>query len=190
MIVEVLLVLIILVLLALLLFSGGGVFRVRRLSAEVNSMSEEVRRLQEANDALRGSLDTRRGERWKSIAEVVELARDLETLRSAVAGSTVCQKSIVEKYGTEPSQELVRRILAARPRVESVTKRKIAHELLVGEVGREMLRAFRAGRSVGQASADAGIPVVVGKGQVKRLQVLGYLNDRLGLTELGSEALA
>lgn len=187
---EVLLVLIILALLAILLFSGGGVFRVRRLSAEVNSMSGEIRRLQVANEALRGSIDTRRDERARSLAEVVELARDLETLRSAVAGSTVCKKSIVEKYGTEPGPELVSRILAARPRVESVTKRKIAHELLVGEVGREMLRAFRAGRSVGQASADAGIPVVVGKGQVKRLQVLGYLDERLRLTELGREALA
>lgn len=190
MIAEVVLVLIILALLALLLFSGGGVFRVRRLSAEVDSMSGELGRMQVANEALRGSLGTRRDERVRSLAEAVELARDLEILRSAVAGSTVCQKSIVEKYGTEPGPELVSRILAARSRVESVTKRKIAHELLVGEVGRIFLRSMRAGRSIGQASADAGIPVVVGKGQVKRLQVLGYLDDRLGLTELGREALA
>ena len=190
MIAEALLVLIILALLAILLFSGGGVFRARRLSAEVDTTREELRHMQAANEALRGSLDTRRDERARSLAEVVELARDLETLRSAVAGSTVCQKTIVKKYGTEPSPELVSRILAARSRVESVTKRRIAHELLVGEVGREMLRAFRVGRSVGQASADAGIPLVVGRGQVKRLQILGYLDDRLELTELGREALA
>jgi len=190
MITVLLLVIIIFVLLALLLFSGGGVFRVRRLSAEADDMREELKRLQAANEAIRGSLDTHRDNRARTLADVIELTRDLETLRSAVAGSSVCQKSIVEKYGVQPSPELVTRILAARLNVDAMTKRKIAHELLVGEVGRTFLRAMRAGRTIGQASADAGVPVVVGKGQVKRLQVFGYLDERLELTELGREALA
>jgi hypothetical protein len=190
MIVEVLLVLIIFVLLAILLFSGGGIFRVRRLSAEANDAREELRQMQAANEALRGSFDTRRDNRARALADVLELTRDLETLRSAAAGSTTCQKSIVGKYGVQLSPQLVTRILAARPNVDAMTKRKIAHELLVGEVGRKFLHAMRAGRTIGQASADAGVPVVVGKGQVKRLQILGYLDERLGLTNLGLEALA
>lgn len=190
MIVEVLLVLIIFVLLAILLFSGGGVFRVRRLSAEADDMREELGRLQAANEALRGSLDTRRDNRARALAEVLELTRDLETLRSAAAGSTTCKESIVGKYGAQLSPELVARILTARPSVDAMTKRRIANELLVGEVGRTFLLAMRAGRTIGQASADAGVPVVVGKGQVKRLQILGYLDDRLGLTDRGREALS
>jgi hypothetical protein len=83
----------------------------------------------------------------------------------------------------------VDRILASKPRIDRETKSRLAHELLVGEVGREMLRGFRDQRSIDQASADAGVPVVVGKGQIRRLQVLGYLNDRLELTERGQEAL-
>jgi len=187
---EVLLVLVIFILLALLLFSGGGVFRVRRLSAEVETMREELRRLRAANEALRNNLGAIGDERAKSSSEICELARDLETLRSAIAGSSQCQKLLAEKYGVQPNPELVNRILAARLRVDRATKWRLAHELLVGEVGRAMLRALRAGRTIEQASADADVPVVVGKGQVKRLQVLGYLDDRLELTERGREALA
>ena len=186
---EVLLVLVIFILLALLLFSGGGVFRVRRLSAEVETMREELVRMRAANEALRNNLGTIGDERAKSFAEVCELARDLETLRSAIAGSSQCQKLLAEKYGTQPSPELVNRMLAARLRVDRATKWRLAHELLVGEVGRAMLRALRAGGTIERASADAGVPVVVGKGQVKRLQVLGYLDDRLEITERGLEAL-
>ena len=187
---EVLLVLVIFILLALLLFSGGGVFRVRRLSAEVETMREELRRLRAANEALRNNLGAIGDERAKSSSEICELARDLETLRSAIAGSSQCQKLLAEKYGIQPNPELVNRILAARLRVDRATKWRLAHELLVGEVGRAMLRALRAGRTIEQASADADVPVVVGKGQIKRLQVLGYLDDRLELTERGREALA
>ena len=187
---EVLLVLVIFILLALLLFSGGGVFRVRRLSAEVETMREELRRLRAANEALRNNLGAIGDERAKSSSEICELARDLETLRSAIAGSSQCQKLLAEKYGVQPNPELVNRILATRLRVDRATKWRLAHELLVGEVGRAMLRALRAGRTIEQASADADVPVVVGKGQVKRLQVLGYLDDRLELTERGREALA
>jgi len=189
MITEVLLVLVIFILLALLLFSGGGVFRVRRLSAEVGAMREELERMRVANEALRSNLGAIGDERAKSFAEVCELARDLETLRSAIAGSSQCQKLLAEKYGTPPSPELVNRMLAARLRVDRATKWRLAHELLVGEVGRAMLRALRAGGTIERASADAGVPVVVGKGQVKRLQVLGYLDDRLEITERGLEAL-
>lgn len=187
---EVLLLLIIFILLALLLFSGGGIFRVRRLSADLDDMREQLGRMQAVNEALRNNLGAMGDERAKSFTEVCELARDLETLRSAIAGSSQCQKLLVDKYGIQPSPELVNRILAARPRVDRATKWRLAHELLVGEVGRAMLRSLRAGRSVEQASADAGVPVVVGKGQVKRLRVLGYIDDRLEITELGREALA
>jgi hypothetical protein len=190
MVVEVILVIIIVVLLALLLFSGGSILWVRRFAAEVNDMRAQVGRMQVANEALRNNLSAMVGERTKSFSEVVELARDLEILRSAIAGSSECQKLLADKYSGVPSPELVERILASKPRVDRATKSRLAHELLVGEVGRAMLRALEDKRTIDQASADAGVPVVVGKGQIRRLQVLGYLNDRLELTERGQEALS
>jgi hypothetical protein len=190
MIVEVILVIIIVILLALLLFSGGSILWVRRFAAEVNDMRAQVGRMQVANEALRNNLSAMVGERTKTFSEVVELARDLEILRSAIAGSSECQKLLTDKYGGVTGPELVDRILASKPRVDRATKSRLAHELLVGEVGRAMLRGLGGKKTIAQASADAGVPVVVGKGQIRRLQVLGYLNERLELTERGQEALA
>jgi hypothetical protein len=189
MIVEVILVAVIVVLLALLLFSAGSILWVRRFAAEVNEMRAQVGRTQVANEALRNNLSAMVGERSKSFSDAVELVRDLETLRSAIAGSSECQKLLAAKYGGAASPELVDRILASKPKIDRETKRRLAHELLVGEVGREMLRGFRDKKSIEQASAGAGVPVAVGKSQIRRLQVLGYLNERLELTERGQEAL-
>jgi hypothetical protein len=190
MIVEVILVIIIVVLLALLLFSGGSILWVRRFAAEVNDMRAQVGRMQVANDALRNNLSAMVGERTKVFSEVVELARELEILRSAIAGSSECQKLLADKYGGVAGPELVDRILASKPRVDRATKSRLAHELLVGEVGRAILRGLSGKKTIEQASAEAGVPIIVGKGQIRRLQVLGYLNDRLELTERGQEALA
>ncbi|MCS7131298.1 MAG: hypothetical protein NZ934_00995, partial [Hadesarchaea archaeon] len=116
------------------------------------------------------------------------LARDLDILKSAVAGSTHCQKILTEKYGSK--SDLLDHILAAHPKIESKVKRKLAHEILVGEVGRVILRALDAKLSIERAAGDAGVPVIMAREYVKRLQVLGYLDERLKPTELGREALA
>lgn len=187
---EALLVIIILILLAWSLFSGGGAFKVRRLSADVKGLQGELARIRAVNDALRASLDGKESQRVKSLGDMCELARDFECLRSAIAGSSPCQKILSSKYGAQPSPELVDRILTSKPGVDLAMKRRLANELLVGEVGRDLLHGLAEGKSIEQTAGDADIPVVVARGQIKRLQVLGYLDDRLELTERGREALA
>lgn len=161
----------------------------RKLSADVSRLRKELDRMRAANDALRERLDAEESERARCSADICDLARDFERLRSAIAGSNTCEKMLIEKHGIKPGPELVDRILASKPRVSLHTKRRLAHELLVGEIGRALLDSLGKGRSIEQAAGDADIPVVVAKGQIKRLQVLGYLDDRLELTRRGHEAL-
>ena len=185
-----LLVVIILLLLGVILFSGGGIARRRELSGEVDSLRKEVRRLRDANDALRGSLGVGTKERAKSFGDLFELVRDLEGLRCAIAGSSSCKRTLNKKYGATPGSELLERILAAQPGIDPFAKRKLADELLVGEVGRSILRSLDTGALLEKAASDAGVPGVVARGQVTRLQILGYLDPHLKLTERGREALA
>ena len=188
--VEALLVAIILLLLGIILFSGGGIARRRELSGEVDSLRKEVQRLQDANEALRGSLGVGTKERVRHFGDLFELVRDLESLRCAIAGSSACQRALTKKYGAAPGPKLLECILSTRPGIDPVAKRKLADELLVGEVGRGILRSLNAGALLEKAASDAGVPVVVARGQVTRLQILGYLDAHLKLTERGRGALA
>lgn len=187
--VEALLVVIILLLLGIILFSGGGITRRRELMREVDSLRKEVQRLQEANEALRSSLGVGAETRARRFGDLFGMVRELEELRCAIAGSSVCQRALTQKYSIAPGPELLERILAARPEMDSAAKRKLADEMLVGGVGRSILRSLDAGIPLERAASDAGMPLVVARGQVTRLQILGYLDTRLKLTERGREAL-
>ncbi|MFQ6129902.1 MAG: hypothetical protein ACE5OT_03730 [Candidatus Hadarchaeaceae archaeon] len=187
--VEALLVGIILILLGIILFSGDGIARRRVLSRQIDSLHKEIRRLQNANEALRSSMGVGSETRVKRFADLFELVRDLEALRCAIAGSSVCQRMLNKKYGTEPGPELLKRILAARVWMDSAVKSRLADELLVGEVGRNILRSLNSGAPIDRAASNAGVPVAVARGQVRRLQVLGYLDNRVALTDRGREAL-
>ncbi len=187
--VEALLVIIILLLLGIILFSGGGIVRRRKLSGEVDFLRKEVKRLLDANEALRGSLGIGAERRVKRFGDLLGLVRDLEGLRCAIAGSSSCQLVLTQKYGAAPGPELLKRILAARPEMNSATKQRLADELLVGEVGRGILRNLDTGVPLERAASDVGVPVMVARGQVRRLQTLGYLDARMRLTDRGREAL-
>ena len=54
--IEIFLVAVIILLLGWILFSGSGVYRQRKLLADVRRLADEVHRLQEANEALRTAL--------------------------------------------------------------------------------------------------------------------------------------
>lgn len=187
--VEIVLVFIILALLAWMLFSGSAASS-RKLTSELGKLKRDLEGTKVANEALRERLGTMEVERARFSTDICDLARDLERLRAAIAGAKTCEKELEEKYGMKPSPELVDRILAQKPRVDLATKRRLAHELLVGEIGRKLLESLASGSSIDQASAYADVPVAVGRSQVKRLQVLGYLDERLELTRRGHQALA
>lgn len=188
--VESFLVIIILLLLGWVLFSGSGVFRRRNLLREINSLQDEVQMLREANEALRSSSGVGMKERMKRFEDLFGLVRDLESLRCAIAGSKSCQNTLLQKYNVAPGPELLERIFAAWLAIEPTVKQRLANEMLVGEVGRKIMRSLDSGASIEKAASDAGVPVVIAKGQITRLQILGYLDSRLKSTERGLEALA
>lgn len=187
--IEALLVGIILILLGIILFSGGGIARKRVLSRQVDSLHKEIQRLENANEALRSSMGEGSGTRVKRFGDLFELVRDLEALRCAIAGSSTCKRVLAKKYGTDPGPELLKRILAARLWMDSAVKWRLADELLVGEVGRNILLSLNSGAPLDRAASNAGVPVAVARGQIRRLQVLGYLDNRVALTDRGREAL-
>lgn len=188
--VTALLVVIILLLLGVILFSGGGIIRRRILSREIGYLRSEMQRLQDANEALRGSVGVGTKERTESFGNLFEMVKDLEGLRCAIGGSSACQRVLSDKYGVKPGPELLERILAAQPGMDPIAKRKFADELLVGEVGRSVLRSIDGGARLEKAASNAGVPVSVSRAHVARLQVLGYLDTHLKLTDRGRKALA
>jgi hypothetical protein len=179
--IHVILMAIILILLGVILAGRGGILKRKRLESEVRDLRAKIRELEGAGFA---------GEEaeLKRPSDLFGFVRDLETLRSAIAGSKLCQQRLVKRYKLKPSSQLLKRVLS-RARLEPSVKEKLADEFLVGAVGREMLNSFNRGASIERAAAEVGIPLVVAKGQVRRLQVLGYLDNRLKPTEQGWRAL-
>jgi hypothetical protein len=70
-----------------------------------------------------------------------------------------------------------------------VVKGRLTDEMLVGEIGRTIMKSLDSGDTIERAADNAGVPLVVAKGQITRLQILGYLDSRLKLTERGRYAL-
>ena len=87
-----------------------------------------------------------------------------------------------------PGPELLERILK-RSTIDYSVKSRLSDELLVGEVGRSIMESLDKGVTLEEAAAEANVPLVVARGQVTRLQILGYLDARLRLTGQGQKAL-
>jgi len=188
-VVEAILVLIILVLLAIMLFSGGGIFRVKKLSSDIDKLRGEIRKLQSVNESLRENINTTDDKKMKDIAELTTLVRELENVEMALAGSSSIRQQLVAKYAVEIGPEMVDGILARSVRVDQVTKERLVKEILVGDAGRILLKSMSSGATVDRAAADAGLPMIVAKNQVRGLQILGYLDDRMELTSRGRDVL-
>jgi len=172
----------------IIFFWGGGAYKQRRYQREIGALRGDLQRMQEINDALRKRLGAGAGSRLKQYGDLAEFVRDLESLRCAIAGSKICQTMLSKKYNMDPGPGLLERILA-RPGVESVVKGRLADEMLVGEIGRTIMKSLDSGDTMERAADNAGVPLVVAKGQITRLQILGYLDSRLKLTERGRYAL-
>jgi len=186
--IEIFLVAIILILLGWILYSGGG-SRHRKLQQEIAAQREELRVLREANESLRNALGISEEGKLRRYQEIFQFVRDLESLRAAIAGSTISQKVLRDKYGEVQGTELLQKIMDARPNIDPAVKRRLADEILVGEAGRTIMKSLDRGASIDRAASAAGMPLIVAKGQIRRLQILGYLDSRLKPTELGRRAL-
>jgi hypothetical protein len=170
----------VIILLAMMLWGRGGVLKQRRLEKEI----EELRsKLMECSRTQPSVQPQRMG------SELYEFVKDLETLRSAIAGAKICQRIILKKYKVRPGAEALDKMLA-RVRLPEAVKQRLADEFLVGEAGREIMRLLNRGEPIERISAEVGMPLIVTKSQITRLQMLGYLDGRLKPTEKGLRAIA
>lgn len=184
------LVLVILVLLAVMLFSGGGAFKTRQLSAQVSRMSDEIARLNSLSESLRSNIEGAGEKQAKDFAEICSLVHELENVEVALAGSSSLRRRLAEKYGVEISPELVDRIFERSTRIDPATKERIANEIFVGETGKAILKSLNGGAAMDRVALDAGLPPTVARSQIVAMQILGYLDTRLKPTEKGRRALA
>jgi len=159
----------------------------RRLSRRKRELEEEVRALSEMNEMLSENLSRKVG---RSEGVLAEFVRDLERLRTAIAGSGVCEKILKKKYRLEVGGGMLRRIFEAYPSLGLLTKQQLADEILVGELGRQIMRELEEGANVEEISGAVEAPLAVVKGQIRRLQLLGYLDGTLKPTPSGKRVLS
>lgn len=168
------------VLLAALLFKEGGIGERRKLKAEKAALKDEIQRLRVSR--------VKRQPGAQPTDDVFEFARDLESLRGAIAGSKICHRTLRRKYGLSPGPDLFEAILK-RPKMSSSMKNRLADEFLVGEVGRSMMRSLITGATIEKAASDAGVPLMIANGQITRLRTLSYIDSSLRPTAMGRRAL-
>ncbi len=179
--IEIFLMVVIVVLLGWMLMGKGGVVQRRKLEREL----EELKMKMQRSASWKGVVTESEPRTHPGLFDFV---RDLETLRCALAGSRICQRSLYKKYRLSPGPELLKKILA-QSKIDPTTKERLADEFLVGEVGRGLMKSLNAGTTIERASAEVGVPMIVAKGQISRLQVLGYMDNRLKPTEMGLRSL-
>jgi hypothetical protein len=187
---EILLALLLLVVLGWIFLPGWKVLEGRRLALRVNRLEGEVRKLTQENLRLREEVLKKPEQEKAETGKISALVRDLEALRSAIAGAKVSLERLQKKYGLGPGPELLTKILQSQPDLSWALRERLAQDILVGEVGRAVLRSLTSSSSLDQVSATSGVPLAVVKSEVRRLQTLGYLDEKLSLTQLGKMSLS
>ncbi|MCQ8898505.1 MAG: hypothetical protein NQU48_03605 [Hadesarchaea archaeon] len=187
---EILLALLLLVVLGWIFLPGWKVLEGRRLALRVNRLEGEVRKLTQENLRLREEVLKKPEQEKAETGKISALVRDLEALRSAIAGAKVSLERLQKKYGLGPGPELLTKILQSQPDLSWALRERLAQDILVGEVGRAVLRSLASSSSLDQVSATSGVPLAVVKSEVRRLQTLGYLDEKLSLTQLGKMSLS
>lgn len=170
-------------------YSGGGTLRTRKLKKRIEELKGKNKALKETNEALRSGLSSSSERYARPVNRISQLIEELVRVKEYIMGSKTAKKLLEDKYGDETGQELVRKILSSVKNVSSPLKRRLAHEILVGDIGRDILKSLEEGKSVSDASAEAGVPVRVGKERIRLLKETGYLDSRLNLTDWGGEVL-
>lgn len=187
--ISIALLIVIILILAWIYYSGGGTPRTRKLTKKIQELEEENENLQETNETLRAGLDSTSERFSRSVSKVNDLVEELVRVREAFNGSKKAKEMLETKYGEEIGRNLIKKILSSEETITSPLKRGIAHEIFVGDIGREILEGLRRGRGLNNIIADAGVPLQVGKRRVRLLEETGYINSQLNLTDWGSEAL-
>ncbi len=180
---------IVILLLIWIYYSGGGTLRTKELTERIQKLKEEKQDLKETNEVLRSSLDSSGKGVSQPVSKATQLVEELVSVREALKDSESAKRSIEEKYEGEIGPDLVKEILSSKKAVSTPLKRRLAHEILVGSIGRDILKGLDKGEGLEEATADAGVPLKVGRERARLLKKTGYLDNKLNLTDWGSEAI-
>ncbi len=161
--------------------------KARNSGRREKELEEEVRALSEMNEMLTENL-ARKGR--MSERQVSEFVRELEILRTAIAGSGICEAMLKKKYKCDLGPVMLRKIFGAYPSISMLTKQGLADAILVGELGRMILKELDAGAKIEDLPISTDAPLGVIKTQIRRLQLMGYLDGTLRLTASGRRVLA
>lgn len=184
------LLIVIILLILWIYYSGGGTLRILKLKKDIKSLQEEVEKLRETNDILRSGLGSSEDQNKRSVEMVSSLICKLERLKDALRGSKTAKEALIEEFGNGPSPILVDNILASEPDISKTLKKRLAHKVLVGDSGKDILNELEDGKTIENAVAESGLPLNIGRRRIVMLQRLGYLDNKLNLTEVGFEAIS
>jgi len=187
--VEITLVIIILALLVWIFYIGGWDISRRDLVGRIHELEDKVQDLNETNETLRASIDSTVDRTSRPLERILKVAEDLILVRDAGLGSNSAEGEIKEKYSAEPSPKVVRDIFSSIDTINPPMKRRLAHEIFVGDIGRVILRCLDNGESLSEASSEAGVPLRTIKQRVRLLKTTGYLDRQMNLTDWGTEVV-
>lgn len=188
-IVSIILLIVIALMILWIYYSGGGTLRTKELKDEIEGLEEENQALRETNSALRSALSSTSEELTRPVGKASGLVKELVRVKEALKGSKSAEAAIKDEHDKEISPDLVQDILSEESGISSPLKRRLAHEVLVGDIGKDLLQGLDEGKSLSNAAADAGVSPRVGRERVRLLKETGYLDNRLNLTDWGAEVL-
>lgn len=189
MVVIILLILIIAALVLWIYYTGGGTLRTRELTQRISELEEENETLRKLNRTIRSGFESSSEKISRPVIKASNLIESLIRVKEALKGSKTAKQFLENKYENEIGQGLIQEILASVEGISMPVRRRLAHEILVGDIGKDMLRSIKEGDSVTDAAANAGVPLRIGKERVRILKETGYLDNKLNLTDWGVEAL-
>lgn len=187
--IEAFLIAVIALLLFWIYYSRGGTFKSLELKNRVEELEKENEDLRGANRGLRQSFSEASERLSRPVEKACRLTERLVKVRDAVKGSSSVGEDIEEEFGAEMGPELVRKILASEEGIGIPLKKRLVQEILVGEIGRQILKGLRQEETVEDISADIGVPLRVCRERVRILKETGFLDNKLNLTKWGEETL-
>lgn len=187
--IEISLVIIILILVLWITYIRGWDVSRRDLVERIHELEDRVQNLNETNETLRANIDSTLDRTTRPLERILDVTEDLILVREAGLGSNSAKDKIKEKYDAEPSPKVIREILSSIDTVNSPMKRKLAHEIIVGDIGRDILECLDNGESLSVASSEAGVPLRIVKQRVRLLKTTGYLDRQMNLSDWGTEVV-
>ncbi len=187
--IEVSLVIIIVILILWISYIRGWDVSRRDLVERIHELEDRVQDLSETNETLRASIDSTIDRTSRPLERILDVTEDLILVREAGLGSNSAKDKIKEKYESEPSPKVIKEILSSIDTVNPPMKRRLAHEIIVGDIGRVILECLDNDESLSVASSEAGVPLRIVKQRVRLLKTTGYLDRQMNLSDWGTEVV-